>query len=85
MHVHRPPPPLSGFVDYLWLQEGPVPTHGFERVVPTGTMEIVIALAASSLRVRPGEGGPLVRVGSAMVCGAQATPFVIDTRAQALG
>lgn len=79
--LHVPSPPLSGFVDYLWLQEGPLPSHALERVVPTGTIEIVIALATPPLRVAS-EGGALVRVGSAMVCGAQSTPFVVDTRVQ---
>ncbi len=81
MHVHHPSPPLAGFVEYLWMQEGPVPSHAYERVVPTGTVEIVIALATPTLRVG-GRESALVRVGAAMVCGAQSAPFVVDARAQ---
>src|SRR3954468_18886853 len=41
---HRPRPPLSDFVELLWLFERPAPLHGSERVLPTGTTELVINL-----------------------------------------
>jgi AraC-like DNA-binding protein len=39
-----PDPPLSEFVNLLWLYEGYMPPHAKERVLPTGEMQIVINL-----------------------------------------
>ena len=43
-HRHTPRPPLSDFIELLWLFEKPTPSHGTERVLPTGTVELVINL-----------------------------------------
>jgi AraC-like DNA-binding protein len=37
-------PPLSEFVDFLWLAEGYMQPHATELVVPTGSMELVLNL-----------------------------------------
>jgi AraC-like DNA-binding protein len=85
MHVHVPPPPLSRFVEYIWLQEGAAPAHAMERIVPTGTTELVIALHETPLPMAGDRaGGVLERVGSTVLCGTQSSPFVIDTRVQSL-
>jgi hypothetical protein len=42
--THRPPSPLSEFVDLFWLHDGAAPQHGKERVLPTGTLELIINL-----------------------------------------
>jgi AraC-like DNA-binding protein len=39
-----PSPPLSQFVDLLWLYEGYTQPHAKERILPTGEMQIVINL-----------------------------------------
>jgi hypothetical protein len=39
-----PGPPLSQFVNLLWLYEGYTQPHAKERVLPTGEMQIVINL-----------------------------------------
>jgi AraC-like DNA-binding protein len=41
---HIPRPPLSQFVNLLWLYEGYTQPHAKERVLPTGEMQIVINL-----------------------------------------
>jgi AraC-like DNA-binding protein len=41
---HVPGPPLSQFVDLLWLYEGYTQPHAKERILPTGEMQIVINL-----------------------------------------
>jgi AraC-like DNA-binding protein len=41
---HVPRPPLSEFVDLLWLYEGYTQAHAKERILPTGEMQIVINL-----------------------------------------
>jgi AraC-like DNA-binding protein len=43
-HRHLPRPPLSEFIEVLWLYENAQPSHRTERVLPTGTVELVINL-----------------------------------------
>jgi len=64
--LYRPRPPLSDFVELLWLFERPVPSHGSERVLPTGTTELVIDLGGD-----PGF--------DAVVAGPHTRFFVLDT------
>jgi AraC-like DNA-binding protein len=65
---YRPRPPLSDFVELLWLFDKPVPSHGSERVLPTGTVELVINLADRST-----DGF------EAIVAGPHSRFFVLDT------
>jgi AraC-like DNA-binding protein len=37
---------LSEFVDFLWTYEGYLPSHAQERLLPTGTMELVFTMDA---------------------------------------
>jgi len=70
MLFHRTPnPPLSEFVELLWLFEKPLPTHGRERVLPTGTIELVINLNDRAC------GGF-----EAIVAGPHSRFFELDTR-----
>lgn len=62
-----PRPPLSDHVELLWLFEQPVPSHASERVLPTGTTELVINL---------GDGD---RGFDAVVAGPHSRYFVLDT------
>ena len=63
-----PGPPLSDFVERFWLYERYGGRHARERVLPSGTMEMVMRLdAPSSLPV---------------VCGAHSQGFVIETAAR---
>ena len=50
-HSHVPRAPLPQFVDFFWLYERVAPSHAMERVLPTGTMEIVIDLCGGGLRL----------------------------------
>jgi hypothetical protein len=68
IHRHyRPRPPLSDFVELLWLFEQPTPSHASERVLPTGTTELVINL---------GDGD---RSFDAVVAGPHSRYFALDT------
>lgn len=72
--LHRaivPPPPLSDFVALLWLYEGFAPPHPKERLLPTGTVELVIDMRAETA----GNG--------AVVCGAHSQFFEIETAVEA--
>lgn len=42
--MRRPKAPLAEFVEYLWIDSDYRPAHRFERVLPEGTVEIVINL-----------------------------------------
>ena len=45
MFRHRvPEPPLSDHVAILWLYETPAPEHAQERLMPSGSMELVVDL-----------------------------------------
>ena len=64
---YAPAPPLSDFVALLWSYEANVLPHPKERLLPTGTVELVIDLRPDTLG------------GGAVVCGAHSEFFEIDT------
>jgi AraC-like DNA-binding protein len=82
--IHRPPPPLAGSVGYLWSLTD-APAHARERVVPSGTVEIVFNLHEDELRIqRPGASGEgPARFGGALVSGPYGRAFGVETRAHA--
>jgi len=48
--TYRPGPPLAGLVAYLWaLQDAP--GHSTERIVPSGTLELVVNLREDEVRI----------------------------------
>lgn len=82
--VHPPPPPLAGRVDYLWSLTD-APPHSSERVIPSGTIEIVFNLHEDEFRIRrPGSGGEeSARFRGAIVSGPYRRAFGVETRAHA--
>ncbi|MBW3553194.1 MAG: AraC family transcriptional regulator [Gemmatimonadetes bacterium] len=66
-----PSSPLSDFVALLWLYDGYARPHPKERLLPTGTVELVIDLREGT------RGG-----GGAVVCGAYSEFFEIGTAAE---
>ena len=42
--THIPRPPLDQFIEMLWFHEGFYADHRLERVLPDGSMEIIINL-----------------------------------------
>ena len=56
-----PAPPLSEFVELLWLYEGYQQPHEKERLLPDGSMELAINLKEDLTRVydrtTPGKAG----------------------------
>lgn len=81
VRVHVPPPPLAAFVECLWEQSGDPPSHAMERVVPSATCELVIALHERPLRVGSRDD-TVATVGNAALCGAQSVPLLVDTQSQ---
>jgi AraC-like DNA-binding protein len=64
--VYIPQPPLSEYVDVIWIYEGYSQPHAQERLLPTGAMDLVISLDEDD------------RIGSA-VSGARSEFAVLDT------
>lgn len=46
---YKPKPPLSKFIDNFWLYEGSEAEQTTERILPTGTLELVINLRRNEL------------------------------------
>ena len=64
--AYVPGPPLSDYVDLLWIYEGYAQPHDQERLLPTGAMDLVLSLDNDNC------------VGSA-VSGARSEFAVLDT------
>jgi AraC-like DNA-binding protein len=81
-HSYIPAAPLSDFVALFWLYEGYVQPHARERVLPDGSVELVVSLADSESRVYEGDPvrGRTFRNG--VVAGARSEFLVIDTASQ---
>jgi len=77
---HTPAPPLAAHIEELWCFAD-APPHATERVLPTGTLELVINLDEDELRIHHPSG--VRRYPGAIVSGAYRAPFVIDTREHA--
>ena len=56
-HCRKPGPPLCEFVDFLWTYDGYLPPHARERLLPTGTTELVFTKDAGG-GVSGGIAGP---------------------------
>jgi len=80
---HIPQPPLSDFVDLLWLYEGYQQPHKKERLLPDGSMELVINLHEDRARIYdPQDTEKFVTLRGALLVGAHSEFFVIDTAEQ---
>jgi AraC-like DNA-binding protein len=68
---YKPKPPLSEFVDTLWLYEGYEAQRQTERILPSGTLELVINLRQNVLRFYDAERpGKCSQFSGAIVSGA---------------
>lgn len=80
--TYNPRLPLAYFVDCFWLHEG-CPAHAMERVLPTGTMQLIISLGDESLRVFDQQTATkLTGYGNSLLCGAHSQFSIIDTAQQ---
>jgi hypothetical protein len=48
--AYKPAPPLSDFVEYFWLYNSSAPPQLKDRILPSGTLELVINLRDDELR-----------------------------------
>ena len=80
---HKPLPPLASCVDYYWYLSH-VPNHERERIVPSGTLEIVINLHEDEIRIYDlADPRKFTSYSGTVVSGAHRGYFVVDTRAHA--
>ncbi len=81
---YKPAAFLSDFVDNFWLYEGYEAEHLNERILPTGTFELVINLRQNELRIYSAtEQTDCARFSGAVVSGAYGKGFVTDSEEEA--
>ena len=81
--THVPEPPLSQFVNLLWLYEGYTQPHAKERVLPTGEMQIVINLLEDKSCIYDrADTDRCQTFGGSLLSGAHSQYQVISTAAQ---
>jgi AraC-like DNA-binding protein len=79
-----PAAPLSNFVELFWLYGGYQQPHEKERLLPTGTTEIVIDLRDNQNRVYDRDDlNRFQTYDGPIICGPHSEHFVIDTAGQA--
>jgi AraC-like DNA-binding protein len=79
-YSHIPVAPLSEFVHDLWLYEDYTPTsHANERILPTGTIEMVVNLHERQLRIYELDIRGCRHFSGAVVSGPYGRCFVTDT------
>jgi hypothetical protein len=86
LRTYTPPPPLDRFVDVLWLYKGyqPAHAHSKERLMPDGSVALVINLRDDVTRIY--DRNHLEKchtMPGAILCGVHTECFVIDTKEQA--
>jgi AraC-like DNA-binding protein len=82
--TYIPQQPLSDFVDLYWFYDGYFPgSHKKERLMPDGSVELVINLKQDEARIYDRENlDQCVRLSGAVLCGPHSSFFVIDTAQQ---
>jgi AraC-like DNA-binding protein len=76
--TYAPGPPVSEFVDYFWLFDGGQ-TARKERIVPSGTSELVVNLQDDEVRIHHREQPERpTRFSGAVLSGTYSSIFIID-------
>ncbi|WP_010277163.1 helix-turn-helix domain-containing protein [Paenibacillus senegalensis] len=82
MHL-SPAAALSDFINVFWLQQGCSPAHGMGRVLPDGTMELVINLEEDLIKVYDQTNHDrFERFRGSLISGPHSKFTVIDTACQ---
>lgn len=73
--THVPARPLADFVGFLWSLSD-APPHARERILPTGTVELVLNLSEDEFRIYGADGAlPGRRFRGAIVSGPYDRPL----------
>jgi AraC-like DNA-binding protein len=82
-YSYIPRPPLSQFIELLWINEGYAPQHRRERALPDGSVELIINLHEDRLPVfERGNSDRFQFQNGTLVYGAHSEYFVIDATCQ---
>ncbi len=78
----QPRPPLAQHVDFLWVAWGYPAQTARERVLPSGSLALIVNLGADGFDLfEHDDSTERLDVGSAVLCGGRARPLVIGTSA----
>jgi AraC-like DNA-binding protein len=82
--THLPKPPLNQFVELFWFYDGfPARAHKKERLMPDGSVELVINLNENETRIYDRKNlDQCHRLPGTVLCGPHSSFFVIDTAEQ---
>ncbi|HXB69573.1 MAG TPA: helix-turn-helix domain-containing protein [Candidatus Acidoferrales bacterium] len=81
--TQTPGPPLSDFIEMLWYGAGAAGPHSRERLLPDGSMELVINLSEDEVRVYDRlDHRKFEKLRGAAIVGPHSEFFVIDTAEQ---
>src|ERR1700722_7814692 len=82
--IHIPQAPLSDFVELFWFYDGFANgSHSKERLMPDGSIELVINLKEDEARIYDRENlEKCVLYPGTVLCGPHSSFFVIDTAQQ---
>lgn len=81
--TYTPQSPLSNYVEFFWSCEGCNPPHDRERVVPTGTMQLIVNLHKDEFRVYDRQDHRKFQSFSGcLMSGAHSEFVVVDTDSQ---
>ena len=86
--TYIPGPPLSDFVEMFWFHQGQDSPHAKERVLPNGSMALIINLGEDRFRVYDSRNHDLIEsLPGSIVAGARSEYAVIDSpnRASLIG
>ncbi|MBL8683848.1 MAG: AraC family transcriptional regulator [Myxococcales bacterium] len=81
--ARTPPPPLDAFIERIWYC-ALTPPPGLERVLPGGTVDLVVNLAEDEIRIGDPSNPASMRVlPGAVVGGTHTRSFLVDPRQRA--
>jgi AraC-like DNA-binding protein len=83
LRARKPAPPLDLFIEKIWGFAGQPQPHGFERLLPDGSAELVINLNEDRSRIYDNDDYRQVRTfPGCVLSGPHSQYFVIDTEEQ---
>jgi AraC-like DNA-binding protein len=82
-YTRTPSPPLSNYIALFWYYEGYETIHKKERLLPDGSMELVVNLNEDETRMYdPEDPSRCIRAGGSVMVGPRDEHFIIDTEEQ---
>ncbi|HKT25879.1 MAG TPA: helix-turn-helix domain-containing protein [Terriglobales bacterium] len=81
--TYVPKPPLSQFIELFWLYEGYTQPHAKERIMPDGSMQVIINLLENEIKTyHPHDPESFDRFSGAILAGPRSKFGIVDTASQ---